>query len=221
MIGQERLLEKEFPQFVILLGKHKSGKKTLIREKYEDVVEGLATVEDVRYVIADSNRLTSERVYLFDVNKMNVSSQNTLLKITEEPNEYTRIVLTGRFKNQFINTLQTRATIFTMDNYTKDQLEKVAEKEEYLKFYDTIGLLKQADKEIVQLAEDISEYISEVKVSDLFKFEIENFIQFSKPLKYYLNDPKATKIITEFEHYYDKGYNFVLEEMWIRIKEEI
>ena len=221
MIGQQRLLNKDFPQFVILLGKHRSGKKTLIKEKYKDVVEGLATVDDVRYVISDSSKLTSERTYLFDVNKMNYQSQNTLLKITEEPNEHTRIVITGRFKNQFIKTLQTRATIFTMDNYTREQLESATEKEECLNYYDTIGLLKQADTDTIEVAEKIAENIERMRVSSLFNLEIEDFILFSKPLKYYIKDPEVIKIITEYEHYYDKGYNFILEEMFIKIKEVI
>ena len=115
MIGQKRLLEKEFPQFVLLLGKTGSGKKRLIKEKYKDTVGVFTKVDDVRWVIDDSKDLTKDRTYIFDGNKMTYPAQHALLKIAEEPNEYTRIVITGRFENNYLSTILTRATTYHMD----------------------------------------------------------------------------------------------------------
>ena len=224
MIGQERLLEKEFPQFVLLLGKTGSGKKRLIKEKYKDTVGVFTKVDDVRWVIDDSKDLTKDRTYIFDGNKMTYPAQHALLKIAEEPNEYTRIVITGRFENNYLSTILTRATTYHMDKYTKEQLKEFTDDEDMLKYYETPGLLKKAKKEDIEIAQDIAEKIKDIRIANIFllKNNIEDFKLVSKPIKYEFRDkPNVLKKITEYENYYDRYGEDVLDEMFLMIREEL
>jgi len=229
MIGQKRLLKKEFPQFVILIGKAGSGKKTLVREKFDNLVEGFSKVDDVRWIIEDSRDLVDMRTYLLDGNEMTYQAQNALLKITEEPNEKTRIILTGRFQKQFLNTLLSRATIFHMDTYSKEELMNFTDKPELIGIYGTPGLLVQYDEELVYMVEKLAHSIKSGTISQMFE-GIDSISEFCsiygvkspivmKTLKWqFRKNPEAIRLISKSEYYAIKNFNFIFEELVIKIR---
>ena len=224
MIGQEKVFQKEFSQFTLLLGKEGSGKKTLVKEKFDDVVGVFSTVDEVRWVISNSQNLTSMRTYLFDGNTMTYPAQHALLKIAEEPNEYTRIVITGRNHRQFLETIHTRATTVRMEEYSREELLGFTEDEEMLKYFSTPGLLQKATPEHEQVAEDIITRLKEdwIAVVFILKDEFEDFQLVSKILKYKLREnPDLIELISEYEHYYNRYDDKVLDELFLRMREEL
>jgi len=224
MIGQKEVLEREFSQFTLLLGKEGSGKKTLVREKFDDVAGAFSKIDDVRWVQNDAKKLTSMRTYLFDGNKMTYPAQHAILKIAEEPNEYTRIVITGKNHRQFLRTIHTRATLVRMQEYTKEELLNFTNNEEMLKYFDTPGLLKKATPEYEEIADNIIDRLKGDWLAVIFilKDSFDDFQPVAKMLKYKLREyPDIVSLITEYENYYDRYDEKVLDELFLRMREEL
>lgn len=134
MIGQKRLLgiidklaEKDFPRFVLLVGARGSGKKLLskaIADKlgYPLVPIGVS-VEEVREVITNSYTNTEPVVYvLADTDKMSIQAKNALLKVTEEPPQKAYFILTVTDPANTLKTLISRACVLVMDEYNENEL---------------------------------------------------------------------------------------------------
>lgn len=209
MIGQKRLLNKEFSQFTILYGKKGSGKKTLIHEKYDEIAGIFNTVEEVRWVIEDSNKLSNPRYYLFD--RPTLNAQRALLKITEEPNPFTNIIVICSYTTYIIEPLYSRANIEEMDNYTEEQLKRFGDS----KYYDTPGLLIDYEDKHIKLAKQITNIET---LDDVFTIadEIDELYLVTKPLKHMVSS-SVISLIHEYERYDDNNYNFTAEEMLLQI----
>ena len=212
MIGQERLFNRlqklaiinKFPHFVIFVGPAGSGKKTLAGyiHKWLDnsvyTVRGI-TVDDVRQLIKDCNKLTgTTNICLIpDADSMSVQAKNALLKIAEEPPKDTYIIMTLEDINNTLETIKSRATVFMLDPYTVPQLVEYAQ----LKHYDNIDIIK-----------DVCDTPGEVDM--LCSYDVEEFNNFVKKTVNHIagaNGANAFKLAEKLKTKDDKdGYDMKL-----------
>ena len=126
---------KALARFIILVGDTGSGRKTLAKEMSKWLgVECIIVdkgVDAIREVIEQSYKLSEEVVYVLDGDNMSQAAKSALLKVTEEPPNKVRFVLTIRSLNQTLDTLTSRACIFRMDNYTKQDIAAFAGVEDW------------------------------------------------------------------------------------------
>ena len=133
MVGQEALLNRlkmntiqTFPHTILLLGESGCGKHTLSDELSHyyniplfDITNNISldTIENI-YLN------TFPSFYLVDMTKVNEKQQNMLLKLIEEPNDLTYIILLSENKLNLLNTIVNRCIVYDFKNYTKDELKQ-------------------------------------------------------------------------------------------------
>lgn len=134
MIGQEKLfskidklIESEFPRFVLLVGQVGSGKKLVAKEISNKLGYPLVSigtgVDEIREVITNSYRNTEPIIYIIpDTDKMSVAAKNALLKITEEPPQKAYFIMTVSNTSNTLDTILSRACVLKMDCYNKEEL---------------------------------------------------------------------------------------------------
>lgn len=144
IIGQKDLLDRidnlirndDFPKFIILVGISGSGKK-LISNYISDQLEctfvpSSIKIEDVREIISMSYTVLDRTCYMFaDCDTMSISAKNALLKITEEPPTNSYFIMTLNNKEIMLNTILSRATIFDILPYSRNDLELYANHKKY------------------------------------------------------------------------------------------
>ena len=180
MIGQDSLkahlrelirLDK-LPQFIILFGKKGSGKKCLTKYIYECMTYFntscyLYTLPDVkidtiRETISVANSVNQKMLVLIhDADNMSLQAKNALLKLVEEPRNNIYIVMTLQDVNNTLDTLKSRARMFSMLNY------KVGELMQYIDFKDL-----KVDSSILNIAETPGE------INDLLEMNVEDLLEF-------------------------------------------
>lgn len=137
MIGQTELLtnlselldSKELPRFCIIEGAKGSGRKTLINELLDNPVyiEDIK-VDTIRNMIAEAYRQRTETFYIIpDADKMSLAAQNALLKVTEEPPNKAYFIMTLEDRQNTLKTIISRATVFTMDRYSAEEIREYAQ----------------------------------------------------------------------------------------------
>jgi len=125
---QKQITDGTFPRFIILTGAKGSGKKTLaeqIRSMLGCMVYKIADVriESIRWLIQEAYKTRVPAVYIIsDADEMSVNAKNALLKVTEEPPNKAYFIMTLEDENNTLETIRSRATIYSMENYTKDEL---------------------------------------------------------------------------------------------------
>lgn len=136
IVGQKNLLdildkqiENGFPRFSIIVGDIGSGRKTIskyIAEKLNlSYVECDTKIETVREVIASSYTYKTKSLYVFaNCDNMHINAKNALLKITEEPPENAYFIMTVQDKNQILNTLISRASVFLIEPYNVEDINE-------------------------------------------------------------------------------------------------
>lgn len=188
MIGQHQLLaladslikKNAFPRFLILLGDKDSGRYTLTHELRRKLgaylVECNLGIDDVRQAIENSYKCGGTSVYLFrDADKMSLQAKNSLLKITEEPPKSVHFILTVQNLNNLLPTLISRATIWSVEPYATNEVEKVFTKtvnNKIIQYADTPGMAKrlnEMDEKFIPFCEDVIDYVSSVTLVNSFK----------------------------------------------------
>lgn len=129
MIGQQhlqtRLAElKEVPHFIIFIGPKGSGKKTLIKEKFDGIYLADNKVESIRKMIEMVYKVSGKTFIMPDADNMSNAARNALLKIVEECPNDNYFIMTLEDENNILETIRSRATIFHMDRYTPDEIEQ-------------------------------------------------------------------------------------------------
>lgn len=157
MIGQEHFIEQlnkysllTFPHSVLLLGDRGSG--------HVDICNYIGDRFGVNvYDISDSisndfiNQIylrTDPAIYIIDINKITEKEQNTILKLLEEPNGLTYIILYGESTFNVLETIINRSYVMKMDKYSREQLEPLitsGDKEFILKLCNTPGQIEIAN----------------------------------------------------------------------------
>lgn len=140
MIGQEQLqteIQKQikrevFPRFCILVGPRGAGKKLLAEQVSKwlnaTLLPTSTSIADIRVMIENSHKLSGNCVHLIaDADNMSVQARNALLKVTEEPPNNSYFIMTLEDENNTLDTIRSRATIFTMDRYTLKEIRQYIE----------------------------------------------------------------------------------------------
>ena len=122
-----------FPRFSIITGMKGSGKKTLIKEficpQLKELDIGKYTVPDVkiesiRDMIHLAYKLSDMLFIIPDADTMSNGAKNALLKVVEEPPRNNYFIMTLEDINNTLSTIHSRAQVFSMDLYTKDELRQ-------------------------------------------------------------------------------------------------
>ncbi len=94
------------------------------------------SVETARSVCSDAfvkpNNSSGRKIYIFrDCHKMDVRTQNTLLKIIEEPPDYAYFIFTSESKSDFLPTIISRCICFGTSLCTEDEARASLEESGY------------------------------------------------------------------------------------------
>lgn len=126
---------KSLARFIILVGERGSGRKTLAKEvakwinaDYAEVDKG---VDAIRAVIADSYKVTRDILYVIDGDSLSSAAKSALLKVTEEPPNNVRFVLTVTDVAQTLEALISRGCVYRMDSYTHADIAQFAGTEDW------------------------------------------------------------------------------------------
>ena len=144
MIGQEdlqNLIETQikndtFPHFSIIVGNKGSGKKTLVNKIfdyfmiYKDFTSKYTLfdikVDNVREMITDVYKSHNTLYVILDADTMSINAKNSLLKVVEECPNNNYFIMTLQDKNNTLETIRSRGSVYEMQPYTKSQLEEYA-----------------------------------------------------------------------------------------------
>lgn len=192
MIGQRNLQSrlgsmirlKKLPRFIILVGELGSGRRTMAKWIADglnaDFVEVANGVADVREVINQSYKLSSDTVYFFaDADNMSGAAKSALLKITEEPPRSAYFILSTVDTERLLPTLTSRANVFHMDSYSiADIAEFLGSTGAELSLYANccnngreVNLVKQWGEDFFDFVTLVVDNISDVSGSNALKME--------------------------------------------------
>ena len=157
MIGQEHLLEQldkyrlsTFPHSVLLLGDKGAGQEEVCKylgNKFKVSVYDISDKVETEYI--DQIYLaTDPAIYTVNVNEISEREQNILLKLFEEPNPLTYIILYGESTYNVLETIVNRSYVMQMDKYRREQLEPLitnGDKDFILKLCSTPGQIEVAN----------------------------------------------------------------------------
>ena len=176
MIGQKRLqdtfktlIENEcFPRFCMITGQTGSGKKTICQyiidcfKQVDSSITGYTLpdikIDTIRDMIAFSYKAVTPIVYIIpDADGMSVQAKNSLLKITEEPPNNAYFVMTLESPEMTLDTIRSRASIFSLDNYTEEDIRQYALRHNNLTPQDLLNSKEEFDiiKEICDVPGDV------------------------------------------------------------------
>ena len=210
IIGQKNLLSNinkiidSYPKFSIICGAKKSGKRMIVKyicEKLNLPIVFFSTgIDDVRNIIDLSYEQVEPICYVCaDADNMSLGAKNALLKITEEPPNKAYFILTLESLSNTLSTIQSRATCFSLDNYSVDELLEYRKQKNYNSKYDNI-------------LKDICTTTGEV--DELFYTDIQAFYQFANTIVEQIHIPvtgnifKISKAVKSKQD--DTGYDAVL-----------
>ena len=203
MTGQKELLsridqligQKKFPRFSIISGMPLSGKKTVA--KYiankagfnPSIIDG--GVESIREMIQTAYTVSVPVLYIIpNAEKLSQIAVNSLLKVIEEPPLNAYFVLTTSALSDLLPTIRSRAQVFTIAGYTRDEIRERA-------------VASGADDNAIHVCEtigDVELYVSQGEsfYSDVVKV-YENIMEVSGANA--LKIPKMLKLTAEGEGY--------------------
>lgn len=193
MIGQKNLQARLYtmiqtgiyPRFSIIEGEVGSGRRTLAYEIAKQLEAPAVTIPDlginsVREMIERSYTMAEKCCYIIpDADDMSIAAKNSLLKITEETPNNAYIIMTVKDKNSMLDTIISRATIFTMERYSFAELldfvqgEGIKLDDKAFMIGDTPGQLLTLNEigfdEFYTYVEKVVDNIAEVSGANAFK----------------------------------------------------
>lgn len=213
MIGQQnlinkinRLIETEFPRFVILTGPKGQGKRTIAKyiatQLKSNIIELDIKVDSIREAIKLSYEYTEPIIYLIpDADRMSLGAKNSLLKVIEEPPNNAYFILTLQTLQNTLKTIQSRCIHLPLNNYSEDEL---------LQFINSINLnLPQKDKELI-----LSIATNKYQIQKLLEYDINKFYVYIEKVAYNIfkvQSANAFKITEQLDIKNDgSGYNIKL-----------
>ena len=234
MIGQENFIKKlnkydlsAFPHSALLLGDKGAGHLDVcnyLGERFNisvyDISE-MITTEFINQIYLN----TDPAIYTVDINKITEKEQNVLLKLLEEPNQLTYLILYGESTYNVLETIINRSYIFNMDRFTREQLEPLVtnldDKELILKLCSTPGQIEIANhtnmSDLSELCRTMMTSMCKANLANALtitnkinfkdeydKFDLDMFIKvYSNELNDYKSEHKMEilSILTEFKRY--------------------
>lgn len=176
MIGQKNLIKSiddmltqgTLPHFIILTGSIGSGRKTLARyigDAIGNVAEIEVSVDSIRNMIDNSYKIVDKSVFIIpDADNMSVQAKNALLKVTEEPPNDAYFIMTLEDQYNTLQTIRSRGTVFTMENYSQDELMEFIN--------ENVNIEEDKINSILKLAQTPGEIL------ELSKYDIQEFYKF-------------------------------------------
>lgn len=169
MIGQEELLSilnpDKFRALTILFGEEGSGKKTLLKEvlaNYNYYIVPDTKKETIKEVVNNAYKVSTLMFYIIpEADEMSNAAMNSLLKVTEEPPNNAKFILTCNNEINLLPTLKSRAISYYMKPYSSKELLKYYKKEDNKDF-------------IVNICENPG------MINDLLNYNIEDFKNYVK-----------------------------------------
>lgn len=142
MIGQQQLKSRitaiiglnRVPRFCLFIGQDGSGKKCIMDwmstelHKYGVCKHTMSydncKIEAVRNMIDTAYELVDSTVFIMpDIQNMSAVAKNAILKITEEPPNNAYFLMSVNSVDNVLDTLRSRAVVFNMQAYSKDELQ--------------------------------------------------------------------------------------------------
>lgn len=195
MIGQHQLLStiknqvnnKTYPHFALFCGERGSEQMELCSELskllHADMFLFSSSIEDIRELIDTVySNLADIRLYVIvNADAMSNNAKNALLKIAEETPKNAYIVMLLDDINNTLDTIKSRAIVYTMESYSSKQLlcycnqKKYTVPNEILSICSTPGELDIVTKynmtEFTQFTRKVFENIHHVQGANAFKIE--------------------------------------------------
>lgn len=185
IIGQKQLLNRvdtmiegnKFPHFMVIVGDSGAGRTLLTKYIANKLEAELKVAEELkiantREIIEDSMALSYRKLYLFrNVESMNIQAENSLLKLVEEPGDLCYIIMTVENISSLLPTIQSRAKILKMENYTDDELRRFTNRDDLIKICKTPGMIKLFENcdadDTLSFADKILKNVSKVSVMNM------------------------------------------------------
>lgn len=112
------------PHTISIIGERGSGRHTLLQDmvqtfeiECENITEAIS-LDKINEIIL-SNTL---RFYLIEIDKISIKTQNSLLKLLEEPSDTNYIVIMADNPDSMLSTIYNRCFSIELQPYTRDQL---------------------------------------------------------------------------------------------------
>lgn len=192
MIGQAEVLNQvdtlvangKFPKFSIVIGEEGYGKHTLCQ--YISKKLGLDyllfnnKIDDLRTFIDVVSTQAESFVYVLqDGDSMALGAKNSILKIVEEVPKNAYIILLINNRNSALETLLSRAFVFELNNYSKQELIEYCNSKSYpnatslIRVANCPGEIDVASKlkseEILAFAEKVLDNVAEASLPNVMK----------------------------------------------------
>ena len=195
MIGQKDTL-KQITNFILsnhntalLCGADGSGKETLINEAISNCIifhawKGQSytltniSKDSVKTLLEDVYKINSDTLYVIPgIDKMSGAAMNSLLKITEEPPNKAKFILTCVNSSNVLETIKSRSLVYYMQPYTPKELLEYYGKEEYADYIcnvcttpgDINILVKNGIKEFQEYVEKVFNFIGTASIGNALK----------------------------------------------------
>ena len=189
MIGQNKLINKinsltleTLPHSLIILGEEGSGKHTIVNLIIDKLqLPFFDITNNISLDIIEEIYIKVEPIlYLININKISLKSENMLLKLIEEPLNNAYLVLTAENKTSVISTILNRCQVWELEKYTNEQLSYFLStiKDNYPDYFyltdifNTPGQLlyvinyNSKIKDMIQLSDKIIQYIGQANFSN-------------------------------------------------------
>lgn len=142
IIGQKNLLKNIkwmvdancFPRFVIITGEDTKQALNIAShiavqlETFEYITPD-NKIDTIRNMITDAYKVHRPMTYIIpDADSMSIPAKNALLKITEEPPNKAYFIMVLQDLNNTLDTIRSRANVFSMEPYSKAELKEYADK---------------------------------------------------------------------------------------------
>lgn len=167
---ERKVKNNTLPRFIIFVGPKGSQKLEMAQYitsilYHNKVIVDDISVDNIRNIINLSYKVSEPTVYIIpNVDKMSNASKNALLKVTEEPPNKARFIMTLEDINNTLPTIKSRATVYNMELFKPEELADY-----YCKKY--IGDRVVLDNsEVLQIAE------TPYEIDLLVKYNIFEFI---------------------------------------------
>lgn len=176
IIGQKKLLSSlssfnldNFPRSLLLVGEKGSGKHVIADYIAKNILNLplIDISEIISEEIIDNIYLSANpSIYFINVDIIPEKSQNTLLKLLEEPLLNTYLILSTENKNYILNTVINRCMCFEMDKYSDDELINFSKDPEALKIMRTPGKLLSFSANIKDINTLVDKICDKIKVAN-------------------------------------------------------
>ena len=194
MVGQKQLQSEVFalidaqkyPRFSLFVGERGAEQDVLAiavaNKTGGNVYTCSSDVASVRNMVYESYKMQTKMCYLlYDVDSVSIAAKNALLKVTEEPPNNAYFIMTAQNENAVSAAIRSRAPVFRLQPYKKEELVAYAKKSvgsvEELDIIssicDTPGeidiLRKNGVKEFYAFVRLVFDNIAEVSLANAFK----------------------------------------------------